>query len=137
MSKWSIKRVGKYFYIYEWSFIPLNLRSKKEKTRRYKWKYHGRIGTDKANNFINQLSQSEQDKIRLLYNQKVEELKKLEEISKELQRLEHFKQQKQLIYQIDNTFEQHNARRRYQNKLLTLAKVHLDKEAMENKTNGN
>jgi hypothetical protein len=128
VSNWSIKRIGKYFYLYSFRYKPVLQRTKRKKRQRFEWKYHGKIGSAKANKFIRGLPSDEQDKIFSQFKQKDEEFRQLEELAKTLEVKEPFIHQKNEIYKIECIKEQHNAIRRFQNKLLTVAKIQLDKK---------
>lgn len=130
-NKWSLKRIGKYFYLYSFCYKPVMQRKKRKKKQRYEWEYHGKIGSTKSNKYISRLPNDEQEKLYLELKQKEEELNKLEDVAKKLEAKKPFIHQKNEIFRIKCLKEQHNAMRRFHNKLLTAAKIQLEKKNIE------
>lgn len=66
----SIKIIKGIAYIYSWEYKKKRYRSN-DASKRYHWKYRGRYGTKKANNFVRQLGHEEQEILKLQVGEKL------------------------------------------------------------------
>ena len=68
--KISVKIIRGFAYIYSWSYRKKNYRSSTV-TQRYQWKYHGRYGTKRVQDFMRQLNKEEQQQLSVQVQQKI------------------------------------------------------------------
>ncbi|MEE3952808.1 hypothetical protein [Peribacillus frigoritolerans] len=76
----SVKIIRGIAYIYSWSYRKKNYRSSTV-SQRYQWKYRGRYGTKRVQDFMRQLKQEEQQQIS---HQVQKKLKVYEETQKQI-----------------------------------------------------
>ncbi|MDP9740679.1 UNVERIFIED_ORG: hypothetical protein QFZ59_002509 [Bacillus sp. B2I3] len=76
----SVKIIRGFAYIYSWSYRKKNYRSSTV-SQRYQWKYRGRYGTKRVQDFIRQLNHEEQQQIG---HQVQKKLKVYEETQKQI-----------------------------------------------------
>ncbi|WP_375089143.1 hypothetical protein ACDZ29_25505 [Peribacillus sp. RS7] len=78
--KISVKIIRGFAYIYSWSYRKKNYRSSTV-SQRYQWKYRGRYGTKRVQDFMRQLNKEEQQQIS---HQVQKKLKVYEEMQKQI-----------------------------------------------------
>ncbi|QOY34702.1 hypothetical protein AWH56_018510 [Anaerobacillus isosaccharinicus] len=129
--RWSLKRIGKDFYLYSYQYKPLHLRKRREKNKRFIWKYEGKFGTKKADNFINTMEGEEQLNIHAEYISRKNELSEIIEIAKKLELQHPYCDQRNRIYQISDLKQQHLLLQKFARKMLSIAKGIIDRKHQE------
>ncbi|WP_411738435.1 hypothetical protein [Peribacillus sp. S4] len=66
----SVKIIRGFAYIYSWTYRKKSYRSSTV-SQRYQWKYRGRYGSKRVQDFIRQLNQDEQEELRKQVKKKI------------------------------------------------------------------
>lgn len=129
--RWSLKRIGKDFYLYSYQYKPVHLRKRREKNKRFIWKYEGKFGTKKAETFIKTMEPEEQLKIHEEYSRRKKELLEIVEVAKKLELQHPFFDQKNKIFLISDLKKQHQLLQKFERKILSISQGIIDRKKQE------